>query len=42
MLQMFYIVKVNIGVSDLKVSTILNAFKINYNVSEFTFVAKGQ
>lgn len=31
--------KVNIRVSDLKVSTILNALKINYNVSEFTFIA---
>ena len=31
--------KVNIRVSDLKVSTILNALKINYNVSEFSYVA---
>ena len=31
--------KVNIRVSDLKVSTILNSLKINYNVSEFTFIA---
>lgn len=31
--------KVNIRVSDLKVGTILSALKINYNVSEFSYVA---